>query len=279
MRALTVRPGVKDSLALSDLPEPATGDGPILVESLAVGLCGTDIEIVSGEYGEAPPGSDVLVLGHENLGRVLDAPADGDVATGDLVVGFVRRPDPVPCPACAVGEWDMCRNGRYTEHGIKGLHGFARERWRAQPDAVVTLDARPGRGRRAAGTDHHRRQGVGTDRTDRAAGLLRAQGRRGHRRRTGRTARGTARRPARPRGARLRSRDRRSEARAGRRSRRALPRGVGAGQRRAGRHRRRMHRRAVRRRGRDDAQRDRRDRLPDRRLVDRRPTAGRHRQV
>ena len=141
MRALTVRPGVKDSLALSDLPEPATGDGAILVESLAVGLCGTDIEIVRAEYGEAPPGSDVLVLGHENLGRVLEAPTDADIATGDLVVGFVRRPDPVPCPACAVGEWDMCRNGRYTEHGIKGLHGFARERWRAQPDAVVTLDA------------------------------------------------------------------------------------------------------------------------------------------
>ncbi|HZD99180.1 MAG TPA: theronine dehydrogenase, partial [Micromonosporaceae bacterium] len=60
MRALTVRPGVKNSLALSDLPEPATGDGAILVESLAVGLCGTDIEIVAAEYGEAPPGSDKL---------------------------------------------------------------------------------------------------------------------------------------------------------------------------------------------------------------------------
>jgi threonine dehydrogenase-like Zn-dependent dehydrogenase len=141
MRALTVRPGVKDSLALSDLPEPAIGDGAILVEALAVGLCGTDIEIVAGEYGEAPPGSDVLVLGHENLGRVLEAPAGAGVAKDDLVVGFVRRPDPVPCPACAVGEWDMCRNGLYTEHGIKGLHGFARERWRAQPDALVALDA------------------------------------------------------------------------------------------------------------------------------------------
>jgi hypothetical protein len=34
-------------------------------------------------------------------------------------VGIVRRPDPVPCPNCAVGEWDMCRNGQYTERGIK----------------------------------------------------------------------------------------------------------------------------------------------------------------
>jgi hypothetical protein len=38
------------------------------------------------------------------------------------------------------GQWDMCRNGRYTEHGIQGLHGFARERWRAHPDAVVRVD-------------------------------------------------------------------------------------------------------------------------------------------
>jgi hypothetical protein len=36
MRALTVRPGAKNSLALSDLPEPATGDGAILVESLGL---------------------------------------------------------------------------------------------------------------------------------------------------------------------------------------------------------------------------------------------------
>src|SRR5215475_7024737 len=140
MRALTVRPGVKNSLALSDLPEPPTSDGGLLVETLAVGLCGTDIEIVAAEYGEAPPGADILVLGHENLGRVVEAPPDAGVAAGDLVVGFVRRPDPVPCPACAVDEWDMCRNGGYTEHGIKGLHGFARERWRATPDAVVSLD-------------------------------------------------------------------------------------------------------------------------------------------
>ena len=138
MRALTVRPGVKDSLALKDLPEPDEDDGPILVATVAVGLCGTDFEIVNGEYGQAPAGSDLLVLGHENLGRAVQA--SGGFSPGDLVVGIVRRPDPVPCGACATGEWDMCRNGQYTEHGIKGLHGFARERWRAQPDALVKLD-------------------------------------------------------------------------------------------------------------------------------------------
>ncbi len=140
MWALAVKPGVKDSLALVDVPEPPAADGPVLVDALSVGLCGTDVEIVSGAYGQPPAGHDVLVLGHENLGRVAVAPDGCDLQVGDLVVGIVRRPDPVPCPACAAGEWDMCRNGRYTEHGIMGLDGFARERWRGQPDAMVTLN-------------------------------------------------------------------------------------------------------------------------------------------
>ena len=141
MRALVVTPGKKDSLELVEVAEPSAAEGSVLVETLAVGLCGTDIEIVSGAYGQAPPEHDVLVLGHENLGRVKEAPAGAGVAVGDLVVGIVRRPDPVPCPACAAGEWDMCRNGEYTEHGIMRLDGFARELWRAEPEAMVTLDA------------------------------------------------------------------------------------------------------------------------------------------
>jgi threonine dehydrogenase-like Zn-dependent dehydrogenase len=141
VRALTVQPGVKDSLSLQDFRDPDPAEGSVLVEGLAVGLCGTDAEIVSGAYGQPPPGHELLVLGHENLGRVKEAPAGAELKTGDLVVGIVRRPDPEPCPACAAGEWDMCLNGRYTEHGIMALDGFARELWRAEPDAIVALDA------------------------------------------------------------------------------------------------------------------------------------------
>ena len=141
MRALTVTPGVKDSLELKDLSEPPEAEGDVLVDGLAIGLCGTDAEIVSAQYGTAPEGDDYLVLGHENLGVVREAPPDSGFTAGDHVVGIVRRPDPVPCPACAVGEWDMCRNGQYVEHGIKGLHGFGREQWRTPADAIVKLDA------------------------------------------------------------------------------------------------------------------------------------------
>jgi threonine dehydrogenase-like Zn-dependent dehydrogenase len=140
VQALTVVPGTADSAELTDVPDPPGSDGPVLVEGLAVGICGTDREIVAGEYGEAPPGADRLVLGHESLGRVVEAPDGSGLSAGDLVVGIVRRPDPVPCANCAVGEWDMCRNGRYTERGIKGRHGYASERYRLEPEFAVRLD-------------------------------------------------------------------------------------------------------------------------------------------
>ena len=141
MRALTVIPEKANSLELSDVPEPEAHEGDVLVDVVAVGICGTDAEIMSGEYGEAPPGHDRLVLGHESLGRVREPPAGSDLGEGDLVACIVRCPDPVPCANCAAGQWDMCSNGRYTEHGIKGLDGFMRERYRAAPDRLVKADS------------------------------------------------------------------------------------------------------------------------------------------
>jgi len=140
MRALTVAPGIPNSARVESISEPPAADGPVLVRSLALGVCGTDREIVSGLYGWSPPGHSRLVIGHESLGRVVEAPANCGVAAGDLVVGIVRRPDPVPCPACAVGEWDMCRNGRYTERGIKERDGYGAEFFRIEPDFLVRLN-------------------------------------------------------------------------------------------------------------------------------------------
>ena len=140
MKAVTVEPGIADSVRFEEVPEPDESTGSILVEAVAVGLCGTDVEIASGEYGWAPPGRKRLILGHESLGRVVDPGPDRSVKAGDLIVGIVRRPDPVPCPNCAVGEWDMCRNGQYTERGIKEIDGFMSERWRIEPGYFTKVD-------------------------------------------------------------------------------------------------------------------------------------------
>jgi threonine dehydrogenase-like Zn-dependent dehydrogenase len=142
LRALTVIPGVADSVAVLDLADPVPAPGDLVVDGLAVGICGTDREIAAAEYGTAAPGRARLVLGHESLGRVREAPEGSDFAPGDLVVGVVRRPDPVPCGACAHGHFDMCRNGRYTERGIKALDGYASDTWCVEPSYAVVLDPR-----------------------------------------------------------------------------------------------------------------------------------------
>jgi len=143
MKAVTVAPGTAGSVRLEEVPEPDASLGSVVVEALATGICGTDAEIADGSYGWAPPGRERLILGHESLGRVVD-PGPSGFAVGDHVVGIVRRPDPAPCPNCAVGEWDMCSNGRYTERGIKQVDGFMAERWRIEPDYAVRVDPRLG---------------------------------------------------------------------------------------------------------------------------------------
>src|SRR5215210_6278043 len=113
MRAMTVIPGRPDSAELTELPEPEAKEGELL------------------------PGQDRLVLGHELLGRVKEA--GGGLEQGELVAGIVRRPDPVPCACCAKGEWDMCRNGEYTERGIKGLDGYGAELVTIEQDFAVPI--------------------------------------------------------------------------------------------------------------------------------------------
>jgi threonine dehydrogenase-like Zn-dependent dehydrogenase len=141
MRALTVTPGVVGSGSLRDVPDVRGLGAAVSVRTLAVGICGTDREILDGHYGAAVAGHEHLILGHESLGEVLEAPADSGLKRGDLVVGIVRHPDPEPCQACAAGEWDMCRNGRFTEHGIKERDGFCVERFNIEPEFLVRIDA------------------------------------------------------------------------------------------------------------------------------------------
>ena len=141
MKAVTVEPGVAGSVRYEEVPEPDESTGSILVEAVAVGICGTDVEITSGAYGWKPPGRDRLILGHESLGRVVDPGQRTGLQAGDLIVGIVRRPDPVPCSNCAIGEWDMCRNGQYTERGIKEIDGFMSQRWRIEPGYFTKLDS------------------------------------------------------------------------------------------------------------------------------------------
>jgi threonine dehydrogenase-like Zn-dependent dehydrogenase len=140
-RAITVQPNRVNSARLDRVGPADEHEGALLVAIKAIGICGTDREILSGKYGTAPNGHERLIIGHESLGRIIEAPRDSGFAAGDLVAGIVRRPDPVPCAHCAIGEWDLCSNGRYTERGIKERDGYAADIVRLEPEFAVRVDA------------------------------------------------------------------------------------------------------------------------------------------
>jgi glucose 1-dehydrogenase len=141
MHALTVDPDTPGSAGLADMPVPRPGAGALLVRSLEVGICGTDAEILAGKHGKAPPDAQRLIIGHECIGVVEEAPPGSAFKAGAFVTPIVRRPDPVPCLSCAAGEWDMCRNGLYTECGIKERQGFCAEYFVCEEDFLVGVDA------------------------------------------------------------------------------------------------------------------------------------------
>jgi threonine dehydrogenase-like Zn-dependent dehydrogenase len=140
MRAVAVIPGRHGSAHLrDDAPDPIPARGDAVVRVIEAGVCGTDVEIHEGLYGEPPAGVDFLVLGHENLGIVESSPAGAHVQPGDLVVATVRRPCAERCQPCAHGQNDMCLTGNFKERGIRGLHGFMSERYAESPEYLVKL--------------------------------------------------------------------------------------------------------------------------------------------
>jgi threonine dehydrogenase-like Zn-dependent dehydrogenase len=140
MRALTIQPGTPNSLQLEEFRIPGPDHGAVLLQAVSLGVCGTDREIIDAKYGTAPPGHTRLIIGHESLARIREAPSGSGLLQGGLAVGVVRHPDPVPCENCAAGEWDMCRNGKFTEHGINALDGFGSEWYRLDAEYVIPLD-------------------------------------------------------------------------------------------------------------------------------------------
>ena len=130
-----------------DWPEPSRlARMPCWSSREASASAGQTFEITAGDYGEAPPTEERLILGHEiSLGEVLEAPPGSGFEPGQLVVGVVRRPDPEPCDHCAQDEWDMCRNDPYVESGIKQRHGYAQELLcTLEPELAVPVDAELG---------------------------------------------------------------------------------------------------------------------------------------
>jgi glucose 1-dehydrogenase len=138
MRAICVRPPTAGA-SIEDVPAPTRSTGRVLVDVLECGVCGTDRDIVDGEYGAAPAGSPYLILGHENLGVVHSVGAGvTGFAPGDLVVATVRR----GCGKdrfCRTNQSDECETGEFTERGIGGAHGYMAEQYSEVPSYLVRV--------------------------------------------------------------------------------------------------------------------------------------------
>ncbi|MGH3738830.1 MAG: zinc-dependent alcohol dehydrogenase family protein [Micromonosporaceae bacterium] len=111
MRAAIVeQPGV---VSVTTVDDPAPGPREVVVEVAAVGICGTDIHIVDGEFAPTPY---PIIPGHEFAGTVVAVGADvTDVAAGDRVAV-----DPSlfcgECHFCAIGRGNLCE--RWNAIGV-----------------------------------------------------------------------------------------------------------------------------------------------------------------
>ncbi|MGH7574520.1 MAG: glucose 1-dehydrogenase [Longimicrobiales bacterium] len=142
MKAVAVSPGKAGSVHLVDVAKPSVDDVAngrgVLVKVLRVGVDGTDKEINDALYGQAPPGSDFLIIGHESLG-VVEAVGGNvtELEPGDYVVATVRRPGSSLYDR--IGMSDMTTDDTYFERGINLRHGFLTEYYVDEPEYVVRV--------------------------------------------------------------------------------------------------------------------------------------------
>jgi threonine dehydrogenase-like Zn-dependent dehydrogenase len=151
MKAVAVHPGKPHSVHLrTDLAAPRLTDQPhphvcripegraVRVQVLQVGVDATDREINEALYGNAPPGSDFLVIGHESFGRVVEVGEKvTEVVPGDYVSCTVRRPGGSIYDR--IGRNDITSEETYYERGINLCHGFLTETFVDDAEYIVKV--------------------------------------------------------------------------------------------------------------------------------------------
>jgi glucose 1-dehydrogenase len=142
MKAIAVKPGVRNSIHLVEMPAPSLSEIPngrgVLVKVLRVGVDGTDKEINNAEYGAPPVGFDFLVLGHEGFGIVEETGENvHEFKKGDYVVATVRRPGNSIYDL--IGTNDMTTDDTYFERGINLRHGFLSEYYVDDAEFIVKI--------------------------------------------------------------------------------------------------------------------------------------------
>ena len=108
-------------LVSAEAPEPAPGQGEILIRVAARGVCHTEIDEIEGR---TPPPAFPVIPGHQVVGRVAALGADaGRFRPGDRVgVGWIHWACGI-CDACRSGDENLCPQFRATGRDVNG--GYA----------------------------------------------------------------------------------------------------------------------------------------------------------
>lgn len=108
MKAL-VKLKAEPGLWLTDVPEPETGPGDVLIKVKRTGICGTDLHIRSWDGWAQKTIATPLTIGHEFVGEVVSVGRDvSDIAVGDLVSGEGHLVCG-KCRNCLAGRRHLCR--------------------------------------------------------------------------------------------------------------------------------------------------------------------------
>lgn len=113
-------------MSVADLAMPKPGVGEVLLRSVAVGICGSDVHGFTGESGRRAPD---MVMGHEAVGEVIElGPGVNHLTIGDRVAVF----NIVGCGHCV-----FCREGNDQLCPEKSILGVNAGRWGAMAECFA----------------------------------------------------------------------------------------------------------------------------------------------
>ncbi len=125
-------------LGLVDRPEPTPGPKDIVIETAAVGICGTDTHVFDGEFeGTVFP----IVPGHEATGTIVALGDEVNDGVNTFAIGDHVAVNPSTtcgeCEFCLTGRQNLCR--RWNGLGVVASDGASQERFTAPVANVFKL--------------------------------------------------------------------------------------------------------------------------------------------
>ena len=117
-------------MSLTEMPKPAPGQGEVLLKSVAVGICGSDVHGFTGESGRRKPD---MVMGHEAVGQVVElGPEVTRLQVGDWVAVYNIR---------SCGKCRFCRAEQEQLCPDKKMLGVNAGRWGAMAEFFTFPEA------------------------------------------------------------------------------------------------------------------------------------------